>query len=280
MKKIITLALAAMPALASAQQPASPTTFTHRIGAFEITVLPENQGTGNASILVDATPEMLAKAIPDGSYPNAVNAFLVKTPTGNILFDTGFGRNLTENLAAVGVKPADIGTLVITHMHGDHIGGMLRDGKAAFPNAKLVLADVEKQYWVDKEQNKGAVDAYRAYGKVELVHPQSLEAPLRDGLTYIAAYGHTPGHTAIMLQSDGQRLLIWGDLAHAMAVQMPYPQVSVRYDSDPAQAAEARQAILGYVAERGIPIAGMHVAFPGMGSIERQGNGFSFTPFK
>jgi glyoxylase-like metal-dependent hydrolase (beta-lactamase superfamily II) len=223
---------------------------------------------------------MLQQAIPDGSYPNAVNAFLVKTPTELILFDTGFGRNLKDNLAKRHVKPKDITKLVITHMHGDHIGGMLNKGKAAFPNAKLVLSEAEKKYWVDERQDKAAVDAYNAYKEVELVKPQSIDQPLHDGINYIAAYGHTPGHIAILLKSEDYQFMLWGDLAHAMDIQMPFPEVSVRYDSDPVQAAEARRQLLKYAAEHRIPVAGMHIAYPGMGTIKAQDRGYKFTPLR
>ncbi|MDR0893728.1 MAG: MBL fold metallo-hydrolase [Prevotellaceae bacterium] len=283
MKKMTTLLLAVMPFVGSAQEAASSAIYTHQVGAYEIVVLPENQGQGNPSILIDATPEMLAQAIPDGTYPNAVNAFLVKTPAGNVLFDTGFGRNLTRNLAAAGVKPEDIGTLVITHAHGDHIGGMLTaDGQRAFPRARLILSDTEKTYWVDTQKQEAATRAFNAYKEnVQLVTPGKIEEPAGgDGIFYLAAPGHTPGHIVCLLRSKGEQLLIWGDLAHAMAIQMPFPQVSVRYDTDPVLAAKSRQEILKFVAEHHIPIAGMHVAFPGMGKIENNGKGgYRFIPF-
>ncbi|MDR0962050.1 MAG: MBL fold metallo-hydrolase [Mediterranea sp.] len=284
MKKSILLLLAVAPLAGSAQEAASTALPTHKVGKYEVVLLPENQGTGNASILVGATPEMVQQAIPEGSYPNAVNAFLVKSPQGNILFDTGFGRNLTQNLASAGVKPEEIGTLVITHMHGDHIGGMLREGRPAFPKATLILSPVEKQYWVDEQKNKGAVDAldaYIKYSNVVLQSPGQLDNLEKgDGIFYIAAYGHTPGHIACLLRSEGEQLLIWGDLAHAMAIQMPFPEVSVRYDSDPAEAARTRRHILEYVARHNIAVAGMHIASPGMGRIVAKDGGFRFEPFK
>ncbi|MDR0973611.1 MAG: MBL fold metallo-hydrolase [Prevotellaceae bacterium] len=276
---IIVLTMSCWSLTAGAQ--VNPNVYSHRVGAYEIVLLAENQGTGNTGILVGATPEMLQKAIPNGTYPNAVNAFLVKTPTQNILFDTGFGRNLEANLAAVNVKPEQIDLLVITHMHGDHIGGMLKDGKKAFPNAQLVLSDIEKEYWIDNQKNEGAIRAYEAYkGDVKLIEPELADKKTADGLFFFEAYGHTPGHIACLIKSGADELLIWGDLAHAMAIQMPFPEVSVRYDSDPAEAAESRKQLLKYVAAHQIPIAGMHVAYPGMGKITAAGTGYVFTPMR
>ncbi|MDR0988523.1 MAG: MBL fold metallo-hydrolase [Prevotellaceae bacterium] len=291
-KTLSTLLLAAAPLAAGAQEAAAPALFSYKVGAYEVMLLPETQGRGNASILIGATPGMMAETMPEGTYPNAVNAFAVKTPgSGILLFDTGFGRHLFEHLSQVGIAPEAIDTLVITHLHGDHIGGMLVGGKRAFPRARLLLSEVEKNYWVDRQQQAAATKAVEAYAaNTTLLMPQSLEelaalletagdVRMKDGLYWVAAPGHTPGHTVCLLQSEGSRLLIWGDLAHAMAVQMPYPEVSVRYDTDPAMAAATRKHILHLAAKHQIPVAGMHIAYPGIGTIEENGaGGYRFLP--
>jgi len=103
------------------------------------------------------------------------------------------------------------------------------------------------------------------------------------GVSAIAAYGHTPGHTMFLVESGGKKLLVWGDLTHAMAIQMPRPSVSVTYDSDPVAAAEARKEVLKYVSENKIPVAGMHVAYPGVGGVEtdpENPGGYKFIPIK
>ncbi|MDR0938110.1 MAG: MBL fold metallo-hydrolase [Mediterranea sp.] len=284
MKPFKTLLLAAVPLMGGAQEAASTKPFVHKVGAYEVVLLSENQGQGNASILIGATPEMMKRTMPEGNYPNAVNAFLLKMPDGhNVLFDTGFGRRLKENLAAVGVKPEEIGTLVITHAHGDHIGGMTTpDGKPAFPNARVLIAQAEKEYWVDTKQQQSVVNALEAYqGRVRLIRPKQLEAKndSPDDFILIDAPGHTPGHVACLIRSQGEQLLIWGDLAHAMAIQMPYPQVSVTYDTDPVLAAQTRLRVLRFAAKHNIPVAGMHIAYPGMGyikAVEGATDSFSF----
>ncbi len=108
---------------------------------------------------------------------------------------------------------------------------------------------------------------------IRLVNPCLLP-----GIYAIATYGHTPGHTSFLLESGKEKLLIWGDLAHAMAVQMPHPEISVTYDFDPRQAADIRKKMLEYVSKNNIPIAGMHIAYPAVGKISEKGSGYTFTP--
>lgn len=258
--------------------------FSYKAGLFEITLLSESQGQGNKSILIGAAPEMLQKYAPEGTFPNGTNAFFVKTPDTNILVDAGFGRNLFNNLQTIGISPEQVDVVLLTHMHGDHIGGMLRDGKPSFPNAEVYLAQPEHDYWVNESRGQQAQDVIAAYkNKLHLFQP--VEAgekgiPLVAGIQGIAAYGHTPGHTAFLLESDNEKLLIWGDLTHAMAIQMPYPQVAVTYDVNPGDAIAYRKKLLEYTEKNKIPVAGMHIAFPGIGVVTKDAasGGYTFTP--
>lgn len=281
----------------SAQQ--NENVFTYKVGDYEVSLLSEGQGNGNTGILIGATPEMLQKAIPQGSFPNAVNTFLLRTAGKNILIDTGHGRKLWDNLQYLGVSPEQIDVVLLTHMHGDHIGGMMKDGKVAFANADVYLPKPEHDYWTsDEAMNKqpegrrggftnarAMIDAYK--NKLHLFDPVEIEnaasasaSEIIPAIKGIAAYGHTPGHTMFELQSNGQKLLIWGDLTHAMAIQMPYPQVAVTYDVNPEDAIRYRTKILKHVSANKVPVAGMHIAYPGMGTVSPQGEGYLFTPLK
>lgn len=295
MKKI-KMFLAMGSLLVSAALPAQEkqNTFSYKAGSYEIILLSEGEQTGNSGILIDATDEILAKYTQDGAFPNATNAFLIKTLDKNILIDTGFGRNLFDNMAKYGVRAEDIDIVLITHMHGDHIGGMMHDGKKAFPNAELYLPQGEYDYWTSldamnsqPEKRRGGflnakkvVETYK--DKLHLFIPDEIgEAPQQiiPGINAVAAYGHTPGHTVYMIGSGKGRTLVWGDLTHAMAVQMPHPEIAVTYDVDPTQAIASRKKILEYVSENNIPIAGMHIAYPAIGNIA-PGNdrGYRFIP--
>jgi glyoxylase-like metal-dependent hydrolase (beta-lactamase superfamily II) len=303
--------------------------FTRRVGDVEVSLLCERQQEGSPGILIGATPEILQKTAPNSTFPNAINAFLIKFPADNdhaiyTLVDTGFGTKLFDNLKTLNVKPEKIANIYLTHMHGDHIGGLLRsDGSLAFPNAQVFLNKLEHDYWISlaagKETPQSKVIA--AYQKVGKLHVDTMGTNLNNdvekavlldeqylkpkttktvtklpngltlttsksgafGLQFIKTYGHTPGHTAYLILSQGERLLIWGDLAHAMAVQMPYPQVSVTYDVDPVQAAKSRRLVLDFITENNIPVAGMHIAYPGMGIVTKDKEvpgGYKFEAFK
>jgi Zn-dependent hydrolases, including glyoxylases len=163
-------------------------------------------------------------------------------------------------------------------MHGDHIGGLIKDDQAVFPNAKLFVAQKEYDYW-NSGQNAGAkkvLDAYK--NQLEIFEPIDLNNVKIGSASILPlkAYGHTPGHTAFLIHSNGKNLLVWGDLTHAMAVQMPHPEIAVTYDVNPKDAVEYRLNILEFVTKNKIPIAGMHIAYPGMGTVEKDGKGYKF----
>ncbi|MDR0994459.1 MAG: MBL fold metallo-hydrolase, partial [Verrucomicrobiota bacterium] len=247
--------------------------FSYQVGRMEIILLPDQQGTGNADILLHADPDMLERLLPDGTFANAIHAFLIRTPHQTLLVDSGFGTRLPDHLEALGVAPGDIHTILLTHMHGDHIGGLLRNGQAAFPTAEIYVAQREHDYWAREAPAHSAMQTVLAQydGRFRLFQPLSSSQPftfLLPGIQGFAAYGHTPGHTMYLLESDGEKLLIWGDLVHAMAIQMPDPRVAVTYDVAPEEAVQTRVEVLRYVAENHLPVAGMHIPFPGMGTLQ------------
>jgi len=255
--------------------------FKTRVGN-DITVyaLSEGQQQGSTKILKNASEEIIQETAPDGTFPNAVNAFLIQKEGTNILVDAGFGRKLFDNLKSIGVEPKDISAILLTHAHGDHIGGLVKDNKSTFPNATIFVDEKEHNYWIGAE-NKSYIAITELY-KVQTIKPNNLnkitESLLADVFA-IEAYGHTPGHVVFQINSKkGEKLLIWGDLTHAMAVQMPYPKVSVTYDVNPEEAAESRIKILNYVVKNNISIAGMHIAYPAVGKITKKGDGFEFLP--
>ncbi|MDR0763796.1 MAG: MBL fold metallo-hydrolase [Bacteroidales bacterium] len=257
--------------------------FEFTVGNFKITTLSEGQQKSKSSILIDATPEIIKKYAADGTFPSACNAFLVQTVDKTILVDAGFGRKLLDNLKQQNVTAEKVDIILLTHMHGDHIGGLLHDGKVVFPNAQLYIAQAEHDYWMNidlrrGEQARNVIAAYKS--KLHLFTPVDFEntsTELISGIQAIAAYGHTPGHTAYLLKSDNSQFLIWGDLTHAMAIQMPHPEIAVTSDVNPKEAVVARKKILEYVEKNRIPVAGMHIAFPAMGNIVKStGEGYDF----
>ena len=270
--------------------------FKYKLGDSELILLSESQGYGNISILLGATPEMIAECIPDSVFPNAMNAFLFRTPEKNILIDAGLGTKIFDYLDKLKVKREDIDIVLITHMHGDHIGGLLKDGEVAFPNATLYISYKEHDYWMDDQEMaklpinrqggfQKARDVIKAYNKrIVYFYPQQIgkkNEPILPGIEALAASGHTQGHVMYLLASGDEKILVWGDLIHAMDIQMPYPQVAVTYDTNPNEATIARMNILKYISNQHLPIAGMHIPYPAIGIIkDNEKGGYQFIPVK
>jgi glyoxylase-like metal-dependent hydrolase (beta-lactamase superfamily II) len=253
--------------------------FSYKVGQFEVFMLVENQGQGRSSLLIGADAAAVERYLPGGTYRAETNTFLVRTGDRNILVDTGFGGAVFDHLKRLGVDPAQIDAVLLTHLHGDHIGGLQKEGKALFPRAAVYLAREERAFWAG---SPNAVAALAAYGdRVVTFRPGELGAVIPEllpGITPIAAFGHTPGHTLYQVQSGEERFLIWGDLMHVEDIQFPFPGVSVTYDTDPVAAAAIRARVLEYAARNRIPIGGMHLVYPAMGTVLPEGAGYRLAP--
>jgi glyoxylase-like metal-dependent hydrolase (beta-lactamase superfamily II) len=265
--------------------------FTYRIGRFEVFMLVENRGQGRPSILIGADEAQIKHFFPRGSYQSQTNTFLIRGLGQCVLVDTGFGSTLFESMKTLNIDPSDVDTVLLTHMHGDHIGGLQKNGKALFPKAQVYLAQQEKDFWTGTNAGGNAAAALAPYGsRVKTFTPALLDSllpqggsggsavELLPGIIPIGAFGHTPGHTVFLVSDQGQRLLIAGDLVHVQDIQFPVPDVSVTYDTDPAAAAAVRRQVLDYAASNGIPIGGMHLVSPAVGTVSSRDGGYHFSP--
>ena len=177
--------------------------------------------------------------------------------------------------AAASVSPDQIDTVVLTHMHGDHIGGMMNDGAPTFANADYVTGAAEFNAW-DMAGNEG----FEAN-----VRPMAEKMTMLDdggsvvsGITTMAAFGHTPGHMAYMLESDGAQLVLGADFANHYVWSLAYPDWEVKFDRDKAMAAQTRRKLLGMMAADKIPFIGYHMPFPAIGYVETRNEGFHYVP--
>ena len=233
----------------------------YMVGKYEVFELNERSGKGSIEILIDAPDSLIVKFAPDSTFDNAVNAFLVRKGEKIWIIDTGFGRNIFMIMDSLGIDPVNVNQVLLTHMHGDHIGGMLRDSTLLFPDAQVILSQKEFTYWSalgEKAQN--AQNILNMYAdKIIRQEPYDLDDKFEDGIHMIEAYGHTPGHVMFLIRDGKDQLLIWGDLVHASAIQFPHPEISVKYDVDPQAARETRQRVMKFVKENSITIAGMHL---------------------
>jgi glyoxylase-like metal-dependent hydrolase (beta-lactamase superfamily II) len=222
-----------------------------------------------------------------------INCFVIRSRDRLVLVDAGFagktelvGR-LLGNLNAMGVEPADIDTIVMTHMHPDHEAGLTdSSGKALFPKAELVLHENELAFW----QDDGAMARATAEGQGDFRLARAALAAYEDrvrtvkadevvpGVRAFPTPGHTPGHTAWLVESNGDGLLIWGDIVHFPGMQFAFPDTSVAYDIDPAAAAEARKKVLKFVAGEKLRVAGVHLDFPAFGHVVPNGAAYRYVP--
>lgn len=212
--------------------------------------------------LFPEAPDSLFSALGiEEGIPSSVCAFLVRSEGKNILFDAANGApdsRLMHVLDSCGTSPEEIDMIFITHMHGDHIGGLLKEGQAAFPNALLYINKAEYDAWMGmpQEQNAKACTAAEAYTGRLTAFGITDELPC--GIEAIEAYGHTPGHTAYRIGD----ILIAGDIMHGTALQMEHPQYCARFDMDHEMSVTSRRKIMEMAEEKDLKMYGMHFPSP------------------
>ncbi|NKX43126.1 MBL fold metallo-hydrolase [Roseicyclus persicicus] len=199
---------------------------------------------------------------------------LVNTGSELVLFDTGLnGAATVAALESAGYTADQVSIVVLTHMHGDHIGGMMTDGAATFANARYVTGQAEFDHWA-AAGNEGFDTSVRpmADNMTFLGDGQDVVT----GITGMAAFGHTPGHMVYRLESEGAGLVIFADLANHPVWSLARPDWEVRFDADKAAAAESRRRVLGMIAADRIPAIGYHMPFPAVGYVDTGSDGAEF----
>ena len=212
------------------------------------------------TLFPDASDALMDSLGLAGGVPSTVSTFYVKTDGAGILFDTGLGATdsrLLSGLQTFGIVPADVKYVYLTHMHGDHIGGMLtQEGEAVFPAAEVYVSKPEYDYWMADKANRQQVATMEAYK--DRLHLFQFGDTLPGGVVAMDAVGHTPGHTVF----QAGKLLVVGDLMHGAALQKVHPEVCATFDMDKEAAIGARRRFIRYAEENGLTMAGMHLPVP------------------
>lgn len=208
-------------------------------------------------------PDSLWEALQlQEGVPSSMSCCLLQAGGETILIDAGLGADFSQlqpKLAEMGLQPQDLGLIYITHMHGDHIGGLLKEGEVVFPNAEVYVNRVEAEAWSAMETPNADLPKAVLGAYADHLHLFEAGDTLAGGVLTIAAYGHTPGHT--LYQKDS--ILVIADLMHGAALQLEHPEFCPFFDMDPQAATEARIRILDYARQQGLTMYGMHLPAPG-----------------
>ncbi|WP_242181652.1 MBL fold metallo-hydrolase [Sphingomonas sp. CARO-RG-8B-R24-01] len=268
--------------------PIAPAAVPFGIGAVRVVALRDmiNRVPNDGSVFGKtegpaAVADILRKAgAPTDAVSLGVDALLVRMPGRMVLIDAGLspkvGGVLMQSLALAKVSPTDITDVLITHSHGDHVGGLSdADGKLAFPNATIRMTRAEWAFLQSKPDNAALVATIAP--KVMPFDPGAVVMP---GIRAVELAGHTPGHSGYEITSNGQKLLDMGDTAHSAIVSLARPEWIIGYDTDGVQGRQRRMTELAKLAASGEYVFSPHFPFPGLGRIVKAGTAYRWQPLK
>ncbi|MEH2254302.1 MBL fold metallo-hydrolase [Nostoc sp.] len=298
------VAMSASAMSASTEVPAkvmkqAPGFYRGQLGDFEVTVLSDGTAPRHLDQILSAPRIVRDELTADHEVEPvelSINAYLINTGAHLVLVDTGagelFGSSnglLVANIVAAGYRADQVDTILLTHIHADHSGGLSIGGKRQFPNATVYVDGQDVAYWLSKkEELKAPISARKTFEQSQTTVNPYVEAKrlveIKPGLELVPGFlarsapGHTPGHTAYLVESRGHKLFLWGDTIHSAKVQFSHPQVTVQYDVKPDEAAQTREQLLDFAAKNGVLVGSDHISFPGLGHVRKVGNGYRWIP--
>lgn len=292
----------AVMAAAPLQGTQAPGFYRFKLGEFEITLVndgaaqrPLAEGFVRNAPLAQVQQALASAFQPTETLTIPFTVAVINTGARLVMIDSGNGEmgspgtgRFRANFQAAGYAPEQVDTIILSHFHGDHINGIrARDGQAVFPNAELMVPEAEWAFWMDdgrmSEAPEAAQPAFQAVRRVfgpvaQAVTPYAGEKELVTGITALPAHGHTPGHTAFVVVSGNERLLIWSDTTNKPELFVRNPGWHAMFDMDPVQAEATRRRMLDLAASERLRVAGYHFPFPATGFIAREGDRYAFIP--
>ncbi|MFC4237318.1 MBL fold metallo-hydrolase [Thalassospira xianhensis] len=295
-----------IPLRAAAKAPVvgtqAPGYYRLMVGDVEVTAL--SDGTGQfplADLYLNTSPEhartALANAFQGTPTSTSVNAYLLNFGDRLVLLDAGTSDllgpelgKLPANIIASGYHPDQIDDVVITHIHTDHSGGLIMNGKKVFPNATAHVPKLDAEYWLSTENRDKAPESAKQYFDQAVLSTklysesgtlstyEANASPVPGLINSTHRPGHTPGHSALWFESKGEKFVYWGDITHGDVIQFDEPGVSIAFDVDPDQAITTREAAFAEAVSEKYLVAGCHIAFPGIGHVIEDSTMFDWVP--
>ena len=298
------MGFASLPAPAHAAAPQvktqAPGWYRLMLGSFEVTSLSDGTVALPVDQLLHAPAGRVAQDLKQhfqtSPLETSVNAWLINTGSRLVLVDAGAGTlfgptlgKLLTQLRAAGYQPEQVDDILITHMHPDHVGGLAADGQRVFPNATVHAEKADADFWLSQAKLdaapadakgffQGAMASLTPYVKAGRFQPFERDGEVLPGFRALAAHGHTAGHTVYAVESQGQKLVLVGDLIHVASVQLAAPEITLAFDTDEPQAAQARARVFAELAKDGSLVAVSHFNFPGVGRLQKAGKGWNWLP--
>ncbi|MGE0211397.1 MAG: MBL fold metallo-hydrolase [Parvibaculaceae bacterium] len=286
-------------AAAPAMGPARPNHYRFKLGGFEVTTLFDGSRAVKEPYKIfgqDQKPEdvqALAEQnmLPGDRMENMFSPVVVNTGSKLVVFDTGNGAGgrpdvgrFAAALKEAGYAPDQVDIVILTHFHPDHIGGLMEEGKPLFANAEYGANETEFSFWTDAARMSGPTERVAKVVEANVKPLAEKMTMLKDGaevqpgIRAMVAPGHTPGHTAFLIESDGSRLLIGGDFCNHFVLSMQRPDWHVSFDMDKDQAAATRRKLLDMLATDRLMFTSYHMPFPAVGFVEKAGEGYRYAP--
>lgn len=267
-------------AIAAAPAP-QPQAAAFKLGKLDLVALHDAQFTpanDGKTFGIGQSPAAVADVLKAAGAPTdvitlSVDALLVKSDKRLVLIDTGIGGALQASLKQAGYAPDAVTDILITHDHPDHVGGLVKDGQLAFPNAVIRMSRVE---WKAMQADAKMADLVKAIA--DHVKPFKAGGHVAPGISSIALRGHTAGHVGYRIASGKETLLDIGDTAHSSIISLAKPQWDIAFDGDHIKADENRMKLLAKLAKSQELVFAPHFPFPGVGHIQADGDHFKWVP--